>query len=140
MSNRGRSFGLIFRAALLRGVDGATVPYGFTVLNAAAGGILIQTHGPPSTEAAMLFLCGAVAGFTATASFAARAGGADAPQLAPHALGLCSGVAALSGFVCALPIAHAIDGPLAFGAVGVTVTSVYLSVGAVVVTLLEGRA
>jgi hypothetical protein len=121
-------------------VGGATVPYGFTVLNAAAGGVLIQTHGPPSTAAALLFLCGAVAGFTAAASLAGRAGDADAPDFAPHALGLCSGVAALGGFACAVPIAHAIDGPLAFGAVGLTVTSVYLSVGALVVALLEGRS
>lgn len=131
-------FGDAYRAALQRSVADATVPYGYTILNASAGGVLIRTHGAPTVAAALLFLCGAVAGFTAAALLGGTAG-ADRPiGLASGApwLGLCSGVAAASGFGVTAIIAHGIGGPIAFGVVAFCATTVYLCVCALGVALV----
>jgi len=130
-----------YRLALRRNADRAAVPYGFTVLNAAAGGVLIRTHGPPSVGAALLFLCGAVAGFTGAGLLAGPDAGGDAaaPQRDVAWLGLSSGAAALVAFGACAAIAKTISGPLAFGAVALTATVVYLAVGSVGAVLIGSR-
>ena len=135
----GASFARAYAAALQRAVDGAAVPYGFTVVNAAAGGVLIRVHGPPTMLSALLFLCAAVAGFGAAALIGRSipCAGSVAPLDGPR-LGVCSGAAALAAFACAAPVAQ-LAAPLAFGAVGLTVTSMYLGAGALAAGALTRR-
>ena len=130
------------RSALRRNLAAAAVPYGFTILNVSAGGVLIRTHGPPTTGEALLFLCGAIAGFTAVGLLAGDpvVGGLPRPRIDGPWLGLSSGVAAIAGFGCATVIAHTLHGPVAFGAVSTTAIVVYLGVGALGAAVLEQRA
>jgi hypothetical protein len=127
-----------YRLALRRGAGAAAIPYGYTILNATAAGLLIRTHGPPTLAGAVLFLCGAVAAFTAVSSL----GGTGVPRSAASGevparwLGLCSGVAAAGGLGVSALLVHVIRGPAAFGAVALAATSVYLTVAALGAALL----
>ena len=130
-----------YQRALCRTTTCAAIPYGFTLLNACAAGLLIRTHGPPTFAAALLFLAGAVIAFSALAVL----GGAPArrstpePALDARWLGPCAGVAALAGFAGSAPLAYAISGVFAFGAVSLAATAVYLAGGAFAIALLERR-
>jgi hypothetical protein len=130
-----------YRQALDRTVGGAAVPYGYTILTASAGGVLINTHGPPGVGAAGLFLGGAAAGFCATALVTGQ-GGADGGRAGgpgAAAQGLCSGAAAAAGLALSAPLAHAIAGAVAFGLVSFTATVAYLGLGALATALIDRR-
>jgi hypothetical protein len=137
--DRSVSIASSYRHALQRRVAAAGVPYGFTILNVSSGGVLIQTHGPPTFADGLLFLTGAVAGFTAAALLAGASGSADPmnDEIDGRWLGVSSGVVAIIGFTLAALVAHVVAGPLAFVAVALTATLTYLGVGALGVALLD---
>lgn len=134
-------FAATYRDALQRSLGRTAIPYGYTVLNTMAAGVLIDTHGPPTVDAALLFLCGAVLGFALVARIArVRAlGASERTGLDPARLGLCSGVAAIAALSLSAAIAHAVPGAIAFGAVALGATVVYLGVGALGAALIERR-
>src|SRR4051794_41189535 len=72
-----------YRHALGHNVARASVPYGYTAMNVAGAGALIDTHGPPTTRAALLFLVGAIVGFTSVAAVAGHAGDRARVAVAP---------------------------------------------------------
>src|SRR5262245_50991450 len=86
-----------FRHALRQRAGAAAVPYGYTALTAATFGVLIETHGPPTSVAAALFLGGAILGFALAALPGTRdeAGAYDAD---PGPAGVASSVAAAAAF------------------------------------------
>jgi hypothetical protein len=134
-------FGNTYRLALRRSVGDAAIPYGFTILNVSAGGVLIRTHGPPTVDAALLFLCGAIAGFAAVELLATAGRGANGMSATTYRRwrGLSSGAAAAAGFGLSAFIAHAIGGPIAFGVVAIAATAVYLGVAALGPALIDLR-
>jgi hypothetical protein len=112
------AFGLVYRSALHRSLDAAAVPYGYTVLTAAAGGMLIQTHGAPAFGEAALYVVGAVTAFALVAVLgtaeSAPTGGVNAAAAVGHPwMGLASGIAAMVGFCLAALIGHTIHAALA---------------------------
>jgi len=117
-----------YRRALGHNVARASVPYGYTAMNVAGAGALIDTHGPPTTRAALLFLVGAIVGFTSVAAVAGHVGDGAGVDVAPWRTGLASGAAAISGFALAALVAHAIDGALAFAAAALVSTTTYFLV------------
>ena len=138
-SRRSGEFRHHCRLALRQRASAAAIPYGYTVLTASSFGVLIETHGPPTSVAAALFLAGAVLGFTLVALCGATSTSVGGAEAAPVPAGLMSGLAAAAGFAASAPIAHALDGRAAFGAVALTATTVYLGAGAVVAALIAHR-
>jgi hypothetical protein len=127
-----------YRHALRRRAGATAVPYGYTALTASTFGVLIQTHGPPTSLAAALFLTGAILGFTCTALLGS-AGGGQAYDAAPALTALASGAAAAAAFGVSAVLAHAIDGAISFGAVALAATAVYLGAGALAGALIDHR-
>jgi hypothetical protein len=128
-----------YRHALRRRAGATAVPYGYTALTASAFGVLIETHGPPTSAAAALFLAGAVLGFTCTALLASTGGSGHADDAAPALTGLATGAAAAAAFGVAALLAHVIHGDVSFGAVALAATAVYLGVGALAGALIDRR-
>jgi hypothetical protein len=128
-----------FRNALRQRAGATAVPYGYTALTASTFGVLIDTHGPPTSGAAALFLTGAILGFTLAALPGASDDEASAHEVTPAVTGLASGAAAAAAFGIGALLAHAIDGEISFGAVALAVTAVYLGVGAFAAALIDHR-
>src|SRR3954452_1525004 len=124
-----------YRHALGHNVARASVPYGYTAMNVAGAGALIDTHGPPTTRAALLFLVGAIVGFPSVAAVAGHVGDGAGVDVAPWRTGLASGAAAITGFALAALVAHAIDGSLAFAAAALVSTTAYFLVAGLGATL-----
>jgi hypothetical protein len=128
-----------FRIALRQRAGATAVPYGYTALTASTFGVLIDTHGPPTSRAAALFLTGAILGFTLAALPGTSSDGADAHEAAPAVTGLASGAAAAVAFAIGALLAHAIDSDISFGVVALAATAVYLGIGALAAALIEHR-
>src|SRR4051812_50217413 len=99
-----------YRHALGHNVARASVPYGYTAMNVAGAGALIDTHGPPTTRAALLFLVGAIVGFTSVAAVAGHGGDGAGVDVAPWRPRLARGAAAVSGFAVAGVGGHPLAG------------------------------
>jgi hypothetical protein len=128
-----------YRRVLRHNTDRASVPYGYTAMNVAGAGALIDTHGAPTTAAALLFLCGAISGFTAVAVIAGHVGDGAGIDVAPWRTGLASGAAAINGFALAALVSHAIDGPVAFAAAALVSTMTYFHDAGIGATMLLRR-
>lgn len=122
-----------YRDALGANAARAMVPYGYTAMNVAAGGVLVGRHGAPTAFEAFLFLFGALAGFALVGLLAGAAGDFTEQAAAPPLLwaGLSSGLGGFAGFGVALLVGEAGAGSVAFGAVALGSTFAYFTVGAV---------
>ncbi|MDQ3241051.1 MAG: hypothetical protein M3515_01825 [Actinomycetota bacterium] len=119
-----------YRRSLRRVVAGAAIPYGYTVLVWTSGGVLIETHGPPSAASAFLFLGGAVLAFAAV-SLLGGAGPENAEDSADpdgRWTGLSSGIAAAVGLGAAVIVAYVFESSLAFPLAALLATALYLVV------------
>ena len=126
------------RDGLGRVVGGAAVPYGYTVSVWTSGGLLVATHGTPTTATAFLFLLGAVGTFTVLSLVA----GAPAQRHAPvphHRIAVTSALAAAVGFGVAAMVADEITGTAAYLLVPVVATGAYFLIGALGATLAVRR-
>lgn len=115
-----------WRRGLPTVVDGAAIPYGYTLVVAASGGVLIHTHGPPGSGAAYRFL--------------GRGGGRPrpGPRRGPGPIGapmsdapdprlaVVGGVAAAVALGLADLVAEAVDGHAAFPLATFVATVAYL--------------
>ena len=93
---------------LRRVVGRSSVPYGYTAVTWTSGGMLIDTHGPPTFAGSLMFLAGAILGFSAVSALGGEDGeGRDgASQRHRRRLALTSGAAAIGGLCLAGLVAH----------------------------------
>lgn len=119
-----------YRRSLRRVVAGAAIPYGYTVLVWTSGGVLIETHGPPSAASAFLFLGGAVLAFAAVSLLggAGPENAEDSADLDGRWAGLSSGIAAAVGLGAAVIVAYVFESSLAFPLAALLATALYLVV------------
>lgn len=119
-----------YRRSLRRVVAGAAIPYGYTVLVWTSGGVLIETHGPPSAASAFLFLGGAVLAFAAVSLLggAGPENAEDSADLDGRWAGLSSGIAAAVGLGAAVIVAYVFASSLAFPLAALLATALYLVV------------
>ncbi len=119
-----------YRRSLRRVVAGAAIPYGYTVLVWTSGGVLIETHGPPSAASAFLFLGGAVLAFAAVSLLggAGPENAEDSADLDGRWAGLSSGIAAAVGFGGAVIVAYVFESSFAFPLAALLATALYLVV------------
>jgi len=123
-------------------MGGASIPYGYTVVVWTSGGVLIQTHGPPSAGSAFLFLGGAVLAFAAVSGLAGAG-----PEVAETSadldgrwVGTSSGIAAAIGLGGAVVVAGVFESSVAFPLAALLATALYLLVSAAGMVLVQRAA
>ena len=121
-----------YRRGLRRVVGRSSVPYGYTAVTWTSGGMLIDTHGPPTFAGSLMFLAGAILGFSAVTALGGEDGeGRDgATQRHRRRLALTSGAAAIGGLCLAGLVAHDVDGQAAYFLVALVSTTVYFLIAA----------
>jgi hypothetical protein len=94
--------------------------------------MLIGSHGPPSFAGSLMFLAGAILGFSAVTALGGEDGEVrhGAAQRHRRRLALTSGAAAVGGLCLAGLVAHDVHGQLAYFLVALVSTTVYLLVAA----------
>lgn len=138
-----------YRKGLRQIVGGAAVPYGYTLVIATSVGVLMRTHGAPTSGDAFLLLAGAVLGFAGVAL--ASGSGPETHGVTPEThgvtrdidrlwVGVSSALAAAVGLGLAVLVTDGVGGPGAFGLVGLITTVAYFAIGAAGVALIERRS
>ena len=122
-----------YRAQLQTTVASSAAPYGYTLTIWTSGAVTTHARGVPSTWEALLLLAGAVAGFALTA---ALAHGSATDTFSSHRhrpIRLWAGfhlVSVGSAIGASTAIAHMLESPVAWLAVGFVATTIYLLVAA----------
>jgi len=131
-----------YRKGLRQIMGGAAVPYGYTLVIATSVGVLMRTHGAPTSGDAFLLLAGAGLGFAgvALASGSGPETHGVTRDIDRRWVGVSSALAAAVGLGLAVLVTHAVGGPGAFGLVGLITTVAYFAVGAAGVALIERRS
>ncbi len=117
-----------YRRSLRRVVGGAAIPYGYTVLVWTSGGVLIETHGPPSAGSAFLFRRSGPGLRSSLLGGAGPENAEDSADLDGRWAGLSSGIAAAVGFGGAVIVAYVFESSFAFPLAALLATALYLVV------------
>jgi hypothetical protein len=129
-----------YRAHLQTTVASSAAPYGYTLTIWTTGAVTTHARGVPSTWEALLLLAGAVSGFAFTAALA-HGSATDTFSTHEHrAIRLWAGfhlVSVGSAIGVAAAIAHVLESPIAWLAVGFAATVMYLLVAAAQFALAE---
>lgn len=128
-----------YRYGLRKAVGTSAGPYGYTLTIWTTGAVLIHARGIPTTLEALLFMFGAVIGFSVVGTLAFRSN----PQLHGRATshpvlwGSFHFVPVAASIGAASLVAHFVQGASAWPLAGLTATSLYLTFVAAQITFFE---
>jgi hypothetical protein len=128
-----------YRHSLRKAVGTSAGPYGYTLTIWTTGAVLVHARGMPTTVEALLFMVGAVIGFTVVGAAAFRSNpsvrghGTSHPVLwgSFHFVPVAASVGAAS------LVAHFIHGASTWPLAGFTATALYLTFVAAQITFFE---
>jgi len=128
-----------YRHALRKAVGTSAGPYGYTLTIWTTGAVLVHARGIPTTAEALLFMFGAVIGFSVVGAAAFRSNPAVRGRATSHPVlwGSFHFVPVAASTGAASLVAHFASGASAWPLAGFTATSIYLTFVAAQITFFE---
>jgi len=128
-----------YRHGLRKAVGTSAGPYGYTLTVWTTGAVLIHARGTPDTLEALLFMFGAVIGFSAVGALAFRHNPPVRAKAVSHPVlwGSFHFVPVAASIGAASLVAHFAEGWAAWPLAGFTATAIYLTFVAAQITFFE---
>jgi hypothetical protein len=128
-----------YRHSLRKAVGTSAGPYGYTLTIWTTGAVLVHAKGIPNTAEALLFMIGAVLGFTVVGAAAFRSTPAVHARATSHPVlwGSFHFVPVAASTGAASVVAHFVHGASAWPLAGFTATAIYLTFVAAQITFFE---
>jgi len=128
-----------YRHGLRKAVGTSAGPYGYTLTVWTTGAVLIHARGVPTTAEALLFMFGAVIGFSVVGALAFRSNPSVRARSVSHPVlwGSFHFIPVAASVGAASLVAHFLEGSAAWPLAGFTATAIYLTFVAAQITFFE---